>query len=203
MSIITKYYLLIIFIYVFTSNLFFTGLVFDGLLYYIFMILLNVFNVYFIIKKNKYFKFKNGLYIFLLLSVIFCKNIFHVILVLNTFILLAALNFKDNIVIQILSIISSTIIVLNIPIVLFVIFLTVLNTNEIYEDTHYYCNNNYEIYSYSAGAMDSFHYSIVKRYKIVEFNNIIKIVYNKNIGNSLKEYNKVLENMECKLVGEN
>lgn len=198
---ITKYYLLIVYIFFLTFNLFLTELVVDGILYYIFMILLNILNVYFIIKKNKYLKHKNSLYIFLLLSIIFCKNIFYVILLLNTIILLTILNFKDNRVIQTLSLICSTIIILNIQIVLFVIFLIVLNGNEIYEDTHYYCNSNYEIYYYSGGAMDSFHYSVVKRYKIIEFNNIIKIVYNKNIGNSLDEYNKVLENMECKLVG--
>jgi hypothetical protein len=159
---IIKYYLLIIFIYFLVFNVFVNGLVVDGILYYIFMILLNIFNVYFIIKKNKYFKFKNSLYILLLLNIIFCKNIFYVILLLNTIILLTILNFKDNRVIPILSIICSTIVILNIQIILFMVFLTVLNTNEIYEDSHYYCNNNYKIYSYSAGAMDSLHYSIVK-----------------------------------------
>lgn len=203
MSIITKYYLLIIFIYFLTFNVFLKGLVVDGIIYYIFMILLNVFNAYFIIKKNKYLRFKNGLYILILLNIIFCKNIFYVILLLSTLILLTVLNFKNNKVIKTLSIICSATIILNIHIILFVILLTVFNGDGIYEDTHYYCDNNYEIYSYSAGAMDSFHYSVVKRYKIIEFNNIIKIVYNKNIGNSLNEYNKVLENMECKLVGEN
>lgn len=198
---ITKYYLLIVYIFFLTFNLFLTKLVVDGIAYYIFMILLNIFNVYFIIKKNKYLKLKNSLYILLLLSIIYCKNIFYVILLLNTIIFLTVLNFKDNKVIKVLSIICSTTIILYIQGILFVILLTVFNGNEIYEDTHYYCNNNYEIYYYSGGAMDSFHYSVVKRYKIIEFNNIIKIVYNKNIGNSLEEYNKVLENMECKLVG--
>lgn len=201
MSIITKYYLLIIFIYFLTFSVFVKGLVVDGILYYIFMILLNIFNAYFIIKKNKYLKFKSGLYIFFLLNIIFCKNIFYVILLLSTFVLLTVLNFKDNKVIKVLSVICSTTIILYIQVILFVILLTVFNGNEIYKDSHYYCNNNYEIYYYSGGAMDSFHYSVVKRYKIIEFNNIIKIVYNKNIGNSLDEYNNVLENMECRLVG--
>ncbi len=203
MFMIKKYYLLIVYIFFLTFNLFLTELVVDGIVYYIFMILLNIFNVYFIIKKNKYLKLKNSLYVLLLLSIIYCKNIFYVILLLNTIIFLTALNFKENIVIKVISLICSIAIILNIELVLFILFLITFNNNPIYEDTHYYCNNNYEIYYYSGGALDSFHYSVVKRYKIIEFNNIIKIVYNKNIGNSLDEYNKVLENMECKLVGGN
>ena len=73
---------------------------------------------------------------------------------------------------------------------------------DIYSDTHYYCDNNYEIYSYSAGAMDSFHYSIGKHYEILNINGIITIAYRKRHEKTQDEYETFLENHNCKLAGD-
>ena len=64
---------------------------------------------------------------------------------------------------------------------LFFVFLLAFSTgldeesgmNDIYDDMHYYCDNNYEVYSYSAGVMDSFHYSIGKHYEILNISGTI------------------------------
>lgn len=74
--------------------------------------------------------------------------------------------------------------------------------NDIYDDMHYYCDNNYEVYSYSAGAMDSFHYSIGKHYEILNGNGIIYISYNEQNEVSQEEYENYLNTHKCKLVGD-
>ena len=74
--------------------------------------------------------------------------------------------------------------------------------NDIYEDTHYYCDNNYEVYSYSAGAIDKFHYSIGKHYEILKINGIINISYNERNEVSQDKYEKYLETHNCRLVGD-
>lgn len=92
---------------------------------------------------------------------------------------------------------------------LFFIFLLCFGTsmseesgrNDIYEDMHYYCENNYEVYSYSAGAMDRFHYSIGKHYEFLDIDGIIYISYNERNEVSQEEYNNYLNTHKCKLVG--
>ena len=93
---------------------------------------------------------------------------------------------------------------------LFFVFLLAFGTgldeesgmNDIYDDMHYYCNNNYEVYSYSAGAMDSFHYSIGKHYEILNISGIINISYNERNEKTLDEYEIYLETHNCELVGD-
>ena len=93
---------------------------------------------------------------------------------------------------------------------LFFVFLLAFGTgldeesgmNDIYDDMHYYCDNNYEVYSYSAGAMDSFHYSIGKHYEILNISGIINISYNERNEKTQDEYEAYLETHNCKLVGD-
>ena len=74
--------------------------------------------------------------------------------------------------------------------------------SDIYDKMHYFCDNNYEVYAYSAGAMDRFHYSIGKHYEFLDINDIIYISYNERNEVSQKEYNEYLKTHKCKLVGE-
>ena len=74
--------------------------------------------------------------------------------------------------------------------------------NDIYDDMHYYCENNYEVYSYSAGAMDRFHYSIGKYYEFLNIDGIIYISYNERNEVSQEEYSNYLYTHKCKLVGD-
>ena len=93
---------------------------------------------------------------------------------------------------------------------LFFIFLLCFGTsmseesgrNDIYEDMHYYCENNYEVYSYSAGAMDRFHYSIGKHYEFLDIDGIIYISYNERNEKTQDEYEAYLETHNCELVGD-
>ena len=50
--------------------------------------------------------------------------------------------------------------------------------------------------------MDKFHYEVIEKNEIIKIENILEIVYTKYVGNTLEEYNKILENENCRLVGE-
>ena len=74
--------------------------------------------------------------------------------------------------------------------------------NDIYDDMHYFCENNYEVYSYSASAMDSFHYSIGKHYEFLDIDGMIYIPYNERNEVSQEEYDYYLNTHNCRMVGE-
>ena len=74
--------------------------------------------------------------------------------------------------------------------------------NKIYEDTHYYCNKNYEIYSYSNSAGDIFHYSIGKHYDFLNINDIIHITYNEQNEVKKYDYDNYLKKHKCRLAGD-
>ena len=70
---------------------------------------------------------------------------------------------------------------------------------DIYDDMHYYCEDNYEVYGYSAGAMDSMHYSIGKYYKFLNIGDVIYAVYSERNEVSEGEYKDYLKNHGCRL----
>lgn len=89
------------------------------------------------------------------------------------------------------------------------IFLLLINFNEnkkynnIYDDMHYYCENNFDVYAYSGGAMDSLHYSIDKYYMFLNIDDIIRVFYREKKEIQYNEYNNFLKTHNCSLVGEN
>jgi len=201
-KIFKEYYLVCILIYFVIFNIINTDLIVKGILYYLFLIKLIIATIAIIIKYNNTLKYKEVLYPFFLINIIFSKNIFYAILLIITFILITILNFEIMDSIKKYSIIFSIISVITIPIIAFVVILSsIFNINNIYENTHYYCDN-YEIYMHSAGAMDSYHYTVIKRYEFIKLNNIIEIVYNKYVGNEREDYENILNNKECILVSE-
>ena len=87
---------------------------------------------------------------------------------------------------------------------LLVLFLWIIHNpgDDIYDDTHYYCGDNYEIYIASAGATDKYHYYIKSEIEILLFGNF-KIVYTKEDERTKEDYDYILKNYECSLAGEN
>ena len=81
-------------------------------------------------------------------------------------------------------------------------FIVCIISNDIYNDMHYYCENNYEVYTYSGGAMDKFHYSIGKYYDILDIDGIIYISYNERNEVSKKKYDNYLKEHKCRLVSD-
>lgn len=126
----------------------------------------------------------------------------------SNIIILCIIGFKENKFIKIFSIFFGIFIAfcwLPLLFALFILFDVNLdeekNMNNIYSDMHYYCDNNYEAYAYSTGFMDGFSYSIGKYYDILNYNDIINIVYRERNENTLEEYTNFIENNNCKLVG--
>ena len=176
-SLFKQYYILLLFIHFITFNVLIENLFVSGILYILFLIILNIITIYIIIKYNKSLKFKAIIHLLFILYTLSFKNIYYLILGLTVIILLTILNFKENIIIKTISIIAGTFIVLNIHIISFAAIMSYkiekgeielpIFQNEIYEDTHYYCDN-YEIYIYSAGAMDKFHYEVIEKNEIID-----------------------------------
>ncbi len=204
-----NYYTLTMLILFVTYNLFLESLKIYGLLYKIFMFILIIVNGIILIVFRKKIKHKTLIIVVYLLIRLFSKNILQWSFAFSNIILLCITGFTEK---HSIRIISALIVVFGcmyfLP--LFFSFLLTFGTdldeeqgmNDIYEDTHYYCDNNYEVYSYSAGAIDKFHYSIGKHYEILKINGIINISYNERNEVSQNKYEKYLETHNCKLVGD-
>jgi len=207
-KILINYYALIIILLFLIYNLLLRNLVITGIMYHLFMITLIISNIILLFKLKKEIKCKSIAIIVFFIIWIFSKDIYGVIFGLSSMITLISIGFIESNLIKIISIII-TIIISIIALPLFYLFILVFalsggsRDNQIYEDTHYYCSNNTEIYSYSAGAMDRFHYSMGKHYVILDFNDIIYISYNEQRNEvSQKEYSEYLKTHKCKLVGD-
>lgn len=200
---INKFYLIITLLLFLLYNIILTDLTITGLLYQIIMIGLIALNTE-IILNNEDIKYKEITIILYSLTWLYSKNIYQCLFALTTILLLIIKRFKKSLLIKILTIILFTITgLLFLP--LFFIILLLFGTKErqdIYESTHYYCKNNYEAYAYSAGAMDSFHYSIGKYYEIINIDGIITICYSKRNETTFEEYEEFINNNDCELVGE-
>lgn len=176
---------------------------FKGVLYHVFMVLFVLLNILLIVKYNDVLKFKKPFYISLIVYLIFLNNIYLFILIVILFFLILFLN-TDVKFIYYTFLVTSLFACFLFPIT----FLRVLSVgiqgnsirDDIYEDYHYDCGK-YEIFYYSAGAMDGMHYAVVKKHVYVKIDNIIEIGYDKQISDSLKEYNKVYQNNKCKKIG--
>lgn len=203
------YYALAMLVLFIVYNLFLKNLKIYGLLYQIFMFVLIIVNAIILIIFRKRIKYKTLIIIVYLLIWLFSKNTLQCFFAFSNIILLCITGFMEKHSIKIISVL---IIIFGhiffLP--LFFVFLLAFGTgldkersmNDIYDDMHYYCDNNYEIYSYSAGAMDSFHYSIGKHYEILNINGIINISYRKRNEKTQAEYETYLKTHNCKLVGD-
>ena len=116
---------------------------------------------------------------------------------------LIIIGFKESSFIKVISILIGLFFVFfSIPI-LFIYFLVCTTSyDNIYENMHYYCEKHYEIYAYSAGAMDGFHYGLGKHYVFIDYNDIIYMSYDGRREVSEKEYRNYLNTHNCKLVGD-
>lgn len=201
------YYTLIILMLFIVYNFILDELLIMGLLYKIIMILIIIVKIIILIIFRKKINYKNILIIYCLTS-LFTKNIMQYLFAFSNIIILCIIGFKENKFIKTFSIFFVMFIAfcwLPLLFALFILFGINLdeekNTNNIYSDMHYYCDNNYEAYAYSTGFMDEFSYSIGKYYDILNYNDIINIVYRERNENTLEEYTNFIENNNCKLVG--
>ena len=180
----------------------FSGLNVYGIIYEIFMFSLITVNAIILMVFNKRIKYKTLAVVVYLLIWLFSKNTLQFFFAFSNIILLCITWLVGKHSVKIIPVLVVIFIyICSLP--LFFIFLFIgLDGKSIYDGTHYYCDNNYEIYVYSAGAMDSFHYSIGKYYEILNINGIINISYKKQDERTQDEYEEYLETHNCKLVGD-
>ena len=201
------YYALVMLVLFIIYNLFLESLKIYGLLYQIFMFALIIVNAITLIIFRKRIKYKTLIIIVYLLIWLFSKNILQCFFAFSNIILLCITGFMEKHSIKIISVLIVIFgYIFFLP--LFFAFLLAFGTgldeesgmNDIYDDMH--CDNNYEVYSYSAGAMDSFHYSIGKHYEILNISGIINISHNERNEKTHDEYEACLETHNCELVGD-
>ena len=203
------YYALAMLMLFIVYNLFLESLKIYGLLYQVFMFLLMIVNAFVLIAFRKRIEYKALIIIVYSLIWIFSKNTLQCFFAFSNIILLCITGFMEKNSIKIISV-SIVIFGYIFFLPLFFFFLLAFGTgldeesgkNDIYDDMHYYCDNNYEVYSYSAGAMDSFHYSIGKHYEILNISGIINISYNERNEKTHDEYETYLKTHNCKLMGD-
>lgn len=206
-SFINHYAVIMLIMFMF-YNLLLKELKIGGLLYQVFMVLLLFINTIVLITCRKQIKYKGFVIIVYSFIWLFSKNILQCLFDFSNIVILCVIGFKENKFIKIITILIMLFIFIFFPLLLLGFLLTFgtdLNEeqgiNDIYENMHYYCEDNYEVYSYSAGATDGFHYSIGKHYDILNIDDIIHISYNERNKTTKQEYETYLKTHHCRLVG--
>ena len=207
-SLINYYAIIMLGLYL-IYNIALNSLKIGGLLYQISMIIIIIVNAIILIVFRKKIKYKEVVCVIYFFTWLFSKNIPQCFFNFSNIIVLIGIGLIDSMFMRVFAIIIGLIVsIFFLP--LFFAFLLCFGTsmseesgrNDICEDMHYYCENNYEVYSYSAGAMDRFHYSIGKHYEFLDIDGIIYISYNERNEVSQEEYNNYLNTHKCKLVGD-
>lgn len=204
-----KYYSLIITILLFLNNVLLASLSVKGILYKIIMYFLIIINIFMLIKYRDSIKYKKVSLVMLFLLIITAKNVLNLYFILTFIFILLVIGFKDSIFIKIVSICSVVFGAIFFFPVLFLFMFTfgesldgTVLENQIYEDQHYLCSGNTEVFVASAGAFDKFHYYEGKYYKIINIDDIININIRFSHETSENEYEEEIKNNKCVLVKE-
>ncbi len=208
-KILSNYYAIIMMLLFIIYNLILMNLKIGGLLYQMFMIFIIVCNIAILIKLRKNIKHNSVVIIIYFFIWLFSKNALQCAFGLSSMITLMITGFMDSWLIKIITVLI-TIFFTSFSMTILMIYLFTFGPsiseesgrNDIYNDMHYYCEDNYEVYSYSAGAMDRFHYSIDKHYDFLNIDGIIYISYNERNEVGKNEYNEYLNTHKCKLTGD-
>jgi hypothetical protein len=204
-----NYYAVIMMVLFIIYNFVLESLKIGGLIYQMFMLILIVLNTIILTMFGKKIKCKSLVICIYFLIWLFSKNTLQCFFDFSNIIVLCVIGFKENKLIKVISILIALFVtIFFLP--LFFAFLLAFGLgfeeekgiSDIYEDMHYYCDNNYEVYSFSLGAMDKFHYSIGKHYEILNIDGIIFISYNERNEKTQLEYENYIESHNCSLVGD-
>lgn len=207
-NLINYYAISMLVLYLF-YNIVLNSLKIYGLLYQIIMIVIIIVNALILIIFRKDIKYKKAVCIIYFFTWLFSKNMLQCLFNFSNIFVLLGTGLIDSKLMRIF-VITVVLIVYRTYYFLFLVFILWFGTGlneeiergDIYEDMHYYCENDYEVYSYSAGAMDKFHYSIGKHYEILDIDGIICISYNNRNEVSQGEYNNYLNTHRCKVIGD-
>lgn len=208
---LVNYYAMIMMVLFIIYNKVLKHLKIGGNLYQIFMLFLIIINIIVLIKFREKIKFKALIIVvYFFIWVLLSKNAWQCTFGLSNMIALMIIGYMESNSLKVITVLITLFFVIFSMPLFFASILAFgvigedkeIERNDIYDDMHYYCENNYEVYSYSAGAMDSFHYSIGKYYEFLDINGIIYVSYNERNEVSEKEYSNYLKRHKCRLVGD-
>ena len=199
-----KYYTRITLLSFIMYNVLLSCLKISGSLYQIFMGIVILINSFILIQFRKNIKYKGTICLIFFFMWFFSKDILQCFLAFFTIGILCITGFTENTHMKVITICILTFnFLFFIPITfIFLIRFHFHAGHDIYEDTHYLCEENDEIYSFSQGAMDRFHYSIGKYYEVLHIDGMIDIIYRKRNETSRQKYEEYIKNHICHLVGE-
>ena len=190
-------------------NLILDSLRIGGLLYQIIMFILIAISIIISIKFRKSMKWKCSIIIVYFLVWLCGKDALQCLFGISSMVTLIVAGFMENHFIKVIAIlITIFFVVFSVPLFLIPLlfwgigFTDGNERSNIYADMYYYCDDNYEVYSYSAGAMDRFHYNIGKHYEFLNIDGIIYISYNERNEVSKEQYDSYLKEHNCSLVGD-
>ena len=204
-----NYYALIVMVIYILNNIVLVGLKIRGPLFVVFMFVFAILNGIILIKYKQKIEYKDLVIGTSFILLLFAKNIYHFLFAVSHIVILMMIDFSENKITKIITIcIFGFVVIFWFPILFALIFAFGLDLTEergeskIYKDMHYRCEKDYEIYSYSAGAMDSTHFNIGKHYEILNIDDIITISYTGHHEKTSEEFEEILNQYHCELVGE-
>lgn len=176
----------------------------SGILYHFGMIIFVGVSIFITIKFNDILKFKRTFYITLIIYFLVLNNIYLFLLLIFLFFAILLLNYKNKIICYTFAFIS-TVVCLVLPITIIFILSKCINVNISYNpirnmayDEYYYECGKYDIFYYSAGATDSFHFAVMKKHNYVKIGNLLGIISDKQVGDTIEEYNNIKKENICK-----
>lgn len=200
-----KYYSIVISAGYVLLKLLLNNLEVSGILYAFFTCAFLIFHAVILIRYRKILKYKALSTIIAFFSIVISTDMIALLYTFSNFMLYVGISLIDEkLYLKIISFVLCALLIVCPFFILLPVFVVLLrSSNDVYEDTHYYCEGHYEVYAYSAGAMDKFHYSIGKRYEFIDIGGIIRITYRIRNEKTREEYQNFLERHECWKVGEN
>lgn len=206
-KILTEYYAIFVFGIFLLCNIIFKDIHISGTIYEYFMYFIIGLNAIFLTsfrQKMKYCNFVIIAYIvFYIILWMYSKNVFQFAFGLSNMLILIVISSFYNIKSRTISFIILILGVLYFPIVTFIAFGMILFISEkeprrhIYPEMHYYCDDDIEVYAFSGGATDSYHYNLDHRFefKITHDLNLI-FTYRKSLDGDT--YSNYIYEHDCK-----
>lgn len=179
---------------------------FKGFLYHFIMIIVLLLTFFITYKISNTMKFKKIFYILLPIDALVISNPYIYILLIILIVEILVLNYRSKFICIVFGIVA-LICTLFFPIVVLLsimrMYLISGDGNRLrsmaYDEEHYKCGE-YEIFSYSGGAMDHMHYAVIKPNNVIKIGNALNIGYDDQVGDTLEDYNKIFNDKKCKKV---
>lgn len=205
-NIVNYYALIVMFLFlIYNKTLYFLEI--NGIIYQILMIILIVLNAIILIRFKKDIKFKKlVMIVYFFAWMLLSKNVLQSVFGFSNMIVLAMICFTESNYINIIAIfVPIFFIIFLVQLIFFNVLIFTIDMsgkNYVSYDEYYFCEKNYELFSYSSGLMDKTRFTIGKSYEFLNIDGIINISYNDKRIVPQEEYEIYLNTYNCELVGD-